>query len=134
MAIQNTDKLIVGRGNDSYQVSLQDSGLALRDDAVLKTGDIMSGNLSLDNNKITNLSIPTNDTDAANKKYVDDAVAAGGGGGGTTSWNDITNKPSTFPPSSHSHSYASTSHNHDGTYVKGNYTITKDSNGNWYIS
>ena len=29
--------------------------------------------------------------------------------------------------------YASSSHNHDGTYVKGNYTITK-SNGNFYIS
>jgi len=28
MAIQNTDKLIVGRGNDSYQVSLQDSGIS----------------------------------------------------------------------------------------------------------
>lgn len=72
MAIQNTDKLIVGRGDTSYQSSLQDSGLALRDDAVLKTGDIMSGNLSLDNNKITNLSRPTNGTDAANKKYIDD--------------------------------------------------------------
>ena len=44
----------------------------MRDDAVLKTGDIMSGNLSLDNNKITNLSRPTNGTDAANKKYIDD--------------------------------------------------------------
>jgi microcystin-dependent protein len=28
VTIQNTDKLIVGRGNDSYQVSFQDSGLA----------------------------------------------------------------------------------------------------------
>ena len=58
-------------------------------------------------------------------------------------WSSITGKPSTFPPSSHSHNYAasdhthsgyaSSSHNHDSSYVKGNYTITK-TNGNFYIS
>lgn len=28
-------------------------------------------------------------------------VPGGGGGGGSTAWNDITGKPSTFPPSAH---------------------------------
>lgn len=28
---------------------------------------------------------------------------SGGSGGGSTDWNDITNKPSTFPPESHNH-------------------------------
>lgn len=31
------------------------------------------------------------------------AANAEGGGGGSTSWSDITGKPSTFPPSSHTH-------------------------------
>jgi hypothetical protein len=30
-------------------------------------------------------------------------VVATGGGGGSSDWSDITNKPSTFPPSSHTH-------------------------------
>ena len=60
---------------------------------------------------------------------------------GVTEWSEITGKPTTFPPSSHSHSYASTSHthsgyassshNHNSSYVKGNYTITKS--GNLYL-
>src|SRR6478752_2799267 len=28
---------------------------------------------------------------------------AGSGGGGPVSWNDVTGKPSTFPPSAHTH-------------------------------
>ena len=46
MAIQNSDKLIVGRGDESYQVYLSDSGLAKEDDVVSKSGDTMSGNLN----------------------------------------------------------------------------------------
>lgn len=46
---------------------------------------------------------PTNDNDVANKKYVDDAVA---GAGGEVAWNDITGKPSAFPPSAHTHAAA----------------------------
>ncbi len=39
-----------------------------------------------------------------------------------------------FSTTSHTHSgYASSSHNHDSSYVKGNYTISK-SGGNYYIS
>ena len=35
-------------------------------------GDTMTGNLSLSNNRITNLSFPSASTDAANRQYVDD--------------------------------------------------------------
>ena len=43
----------------------------------------------------------------------------GGGGGGSTSWANITGKPSTFPPSSHTHTKAEITdfaHNHDERY------------------
>jgi hypothetical protein len=32
-----------------------------------------------------------------------DITGGGGGGGGSSDWNDITNKPATFPPSQHNH-------------------------------
>lgn len=54
-----------------------------------------------------------------------------GGGGGASTWDELTGKPTTFPPTAHNHtvsqvtglqsaldSKAATSHNHDGTYVK----------------
>ena len=40
------------------------------------TGGIMTGNININNKTITNLKTPTVDTEAANKKYVDDQVAA----------------------------------------------------------
>lgn len=40
------------------------------------TGGIMTGNININNKTITNLKAPTADTEAANKKYVDDQVAA----------------------------------------------------------
>lgn len=43
---------------------------------VSKSGDSMSGNLDMTDNKIVNLGAPTADADAANKEYVDDAVGA----------------------------------------------------------
>lgn len=36
------------------------------------------------------------------------ASGGGGGGGGVSSWNDLTDKPSTFPPSTHTHAIADT--------------------------
>ena len=39
-----------------------------------KAGDSMTGDLSLSGNKITNLGAPLDDTDAANKVYVDNAI------------------------------------------------------------
>lgn len=41
---------------------------------VSKAGDTMSGNLAMSNHKITGVAAPAADTDAANKKYVDDAI------------------------------------------------------------
>lgn len=44
---------------------------------VNKSGDSMSGNLQMGMNKITSLGAPTQDYDAATKKYVDDMIIAG---------------------------------------------------------
>ena len=41
---------------------------------VSKIGDSMSGELNMGNNKITDLSDPVSDKDAANKKYVDELI------------------------------------------------------------
>lgn len=58
-------------------------------------------------------------------------TGGGGGGGGASTWDELTGKPTTFPPSTHSHPIgqvtglqsaldgkAATNHNHDGIYVK----------------
>lgn len=55
-----------------------------------KSGGTMTGNLAMSNNKITGLGAPTDDTDAATKKYVDDGLAE----------------------------KAASDHNHDNTYLK----------------
>lgn len=44
------------------------------DTKLSKAGDTMGGNLAMGNHKITGLKAPEVDTDAANKKYVDDKV------------------------------------------------------------
>lgn len=57
---------------------IQDAAAAQRvaDAAVKRAGDTMTGTLNMGSNKITNLAAPTADTDAATKKYVDDAKDA----------------------------------------------------------
>lgn len=47
---------------------------ALTSQKVEKTGDSMSGILSMGSNKITNLATPTTNSDATTKQYVDNAV------------------------------------------------------------
>lgn len=42
-------------------------------------------------------------TAGANISIVGNVISASGGGGGSSSWNDITDKPDTFPPSTHTH-------------------------------
>jgi hypothetical protein len=40
--------------------------------------------------------------------WVPQTPSGGGGGGGVSSWNDLTDKPSTFPPEAHTHAIADT--------------------------
>lgn len=52
----------------------------------------------------------------------------GGGGGGTADWNTITNKPSTFPPSAHTHAYSTLT----GLPTLGTLAaLNSVNNGNW---
>ena len=52
------------------------------------TGGTMTGNININNKTITNLKTPTADTEAANKKYVDDQVAANSGSTTIITWSD----------------------------------------------
>lgn len=52
------------------------------------TGGTMTGNININNKTITNLKTPTADTDAANKKYVDDQMAANSGSTTIITWTD----------------------------------------------
>ena len=62
MSIQDSDKLLIGRDNTSYQISLDQSGLAtegyvdaIADNVVMKTGDTMTGSLNFTANTDINL-------------------------------------------------------------------------------
>lgn len=44
--------------------------------------------------------------DADLQKQIDELPAGGGGGGGVSSWNDLTDKPTEFPPEAHEHEIA----------------------------
>lgn len=52
------------------------------------TGGTMTGNININNKTITNLKTPTADTEAANKKYVDDQIAANSGSTTIITWSD----------------------------------------------
>ena len=52
------------------------------------TGGTMTGNININNKTITNLKTPTADTEAANKKYVDDQMAANSGSTTIITWTD----------------------------------------------
>lgn len=59
--------------NDSGYITNTSVDTKLKD-KVSKAGDTMTGNLAMSNHKITGVAAPAADTDAANKKYVDDAI------------------------------------------------------------
>lgn len=48
---------------------------ALQNEKLSKSGGILNGELSLSNNRITNVGSPTNNSDVANKLYVDTAIS-----------------------------------------------------------
>lgn len=52
------------------------------------TGGTMTGNININNKTITNLKTPTADTEAANKKYVDDQIAANSLSTTIITWSD----------------------------------------------
>lgn len=63
------------RADDAYELAEAAKGIA--DKAILKDGSVkMAANLDVNSNKIVKLAAPTDNTDAANKKYVDDAINA----------------------------------------------------------
>lgn len=51
-------------------------------------GGTMTGNININNKTITNLKTPTADTEAANKKYVDDQIAANSSSTTIITWSD----------------------------------------------
>ncbi len=55
------------------------------------------------NVKTLHVNWPQHSNSAVPRWYVDKAIAGVGGGSGSSDWNDITNKPATFPPSAHTH-------------------------------
>lgn len=52
------------------------------------TGGIMTGDININNKTITNLKTPTADTEAANKKYVDNQIAANSSSTTIITWSD----------------------------------------------
>lgn len=63
------------KSSDNFNMAGFNEKIAEADNTyVAKTGDSMSGVLSMGNNKITNLGTPTADSDAVTKEYVDGRV------------------------------------------------------------
>jgi hypothetical protein len=104
MAIQNSDKLLVGRGDTSYHVTFTDSGIAKTDNVVPKTGGQFTGRVDVQPSSgvalrvaggfamksgvdidgenlfysgpdyVSYTGVATDDEHITNKKYVDDSV------------------------------------------------------------
>ena len=124
--------------NGGARVGWGHSQIFLNGEVVIQNANTTgTGGIKMNGKKIYGLADPSNAQDAATKAYVD--ANAGGtlqkasssvlGGVKIGSGVNIDSNGKI----SVSTSYASSSHNHNTTYVKGNYTITK-TNGNYYIS
>ena len=72
-----TNVAIINTGSDASPVYKYDAmpGVIDLSGYLQKSGGTMTGNLAMGSNKITGLAAPTADGDAANKKYVDDAIS-----------------------------------------------------------
>lgn len=76
---ENTEEVIViDSSNNLLASGISTSDLqTVVDDAILQDGSkAMEADLDMGSNKITNVTDPTNDQDAATKKYIDDEIAA----------------------------------------------------------
>lgn len=73
-----TNVAIINTGTASSPVYKYDTYTGTFDFSpyIVRTGDTMSGNLAMGNNLVTGLGAPTDDNDAARKKYVDDSIGA----------------------------------------------------------
>ena len=66
--------------SDTYTIPTKTSDLTNDSNFMESTGATMSGNLAMGSHKITGLANGTANTDAVNKKQMEDAIAASGGG------------------------------------------------------
>ena len=74
-----TNVAIINTGTDASPVYKYDAmtGLVDLSGYLQKSGGTMTGDINMGSHQVTGLGTPTNNTDAATKKYVDDAVAGG---------------------------------------------------------
>ena len=74
-----TNVAIINTGTSESPVYKYDAmtGLVDLSGYLQKSGGTMTGDINMGSHQVTGLSTPTNNTDAATKKYVDDAVAGG---------------------------------------------------------
>lgn len=74
-----TNVAIINTGSDASPVYKYDAmtGVVDLSGYLQKSGGTMTGDINMGSHQVTGLSTPTNNTDAATKKYVDDAVAGG---------------------------------------------------------
>ena len=74
-----TNVAIINTGTDAEPVYKYDAmtGLVDLSGYLEKAGGTMTGDINMGSHQVTGLGTPTNNTDAATKKYVDDAVAGG---------------------------------------------------------
>lgn len=74
-----TNVAIINTGTDASPVYKYDAmpGFVDLSGYLEKSGGTMTGDINMGSHQVTGLGTPTNNTDAATKKYVDDAVAGG---------------------------------------------------------
>lgn len=106
-----TNKLMIGRDNCRIDTTNGYFRLYTSPDGSEDRGVMISpnsGRLSIRNDGVYFARLNSNGTVASEYSL-----------GGSVSWSDVTNKPSSYPPSSHSHNYASSSHSHGNYYEWG---------------
>ena len=73
VSAEQVNKLSLNFGYSEPKPKTTSSGSSVNTSGLLqKRGGTMNGELNMGNNKIINLKVPMDDTDASTKKYVDD--------------------------------------------------------------